>query len=94
MNSKIQQVLLTYWRRGTSGFLPVAFLLFISIVILQMMFLGAKIPAGFIWISLYGTAFIAIHLKHQVVQVRERRMPGAWAPILVWGWRCCCWSVW
>jgi hypothetical protein len=74
--NQVNAVLLTYRRRATTGWIPVLLAIVALFVVGQMAF-GSKIPASFIWMSFYFTAPIAIHVKQQAVQVRERILPAA-----------------
>jgi hypothetical protein len=77
MIRQIREILLTYLRRPLSGPLPFFMVLIPLIGILQVAMLPLQFSISGSWMALYMPALIGIHLKQQVLHIRERRLPSA-----------------
>jgi len=76
MTGRIREILMTYVRRLSAP--RAAFMLLIPLMgILQLALLPLKALSMTSWMILYLPALVAIHLKQQVIYIRERRLPSA-----------------
>jgi hypothetical protein len=73
---QIREVLLTYVRRLSAP--RAALMLLIPLMgVLQLALMPLKALSMTSWMILYLPALVAIHMKQQVIHVRERRLPSA-----------------
>jgi hypothetical protein len=79
MTAQIGEVLASYWRRTISTPYTALMVLIALIGIIEFMIVPMKQMPLFIWMSMYGPGLVAIHLKQQIVQIRESRLPNALA---------------
>jgi len=76
MTGRIREILMTYVRRLSAP--RAAFMLLIPLMgIFQLALMPLKTLSMNSWMILYLPALIAIHMKQQVIYIRERRLPSA-----------------
>jgi hypothetical protein len=76
MTGRIHEILMTYVRRLSAP--RAAFMLLIPLIgMLQLALMPLKTLSMSSWMILYLPALIAIHMKQQVIYIRERRLPSA-----------------
>ncbi|HTQ38258.1 MAG TPA: hypothetical protein VMJ32_04485 [Pirellulales bacterium] len=87
MTAQIGQVLATYWRRAISGpiaMVAVGLLAFSAIATVASALDGTMTTEMAICTAFLGSAFVGLHFKQQVIQIRQRRFPnGAAAHVVV-----------
>jgi hypothetical protein len=78
---QLQEVLLTYVRRATNSTRSIFMVLVATFGVVNFAILPLK--STLTWMAICGPGLVALHLKQQVIQARERRLPATIGPHLV-----------